>query len=72
MKLNRRDALQLGRVAVVGGAGLAVPAKPWGKEVQAATATITRLPAANFPQRYVVNITKVPAAVPNTASTATD
>ena len=47
MKLNRRDALQLGRVTVVGGSALAVPVKPWGKEVQAATATISRLTAAS-------------------------
>ena len=72
MKLNRRDALQLGRVTVVGGSALAVPVKPWGKEGQAATTAISRLPGASFPQRYVVKMTKVPTAVPTAASTATD
>ena len=72
MKLNRRDALQLGRVTVVGGSAPAVPVKPWGKGGQAATTAISRLPGASFPQRYVVKMTKVPTAVPAAASTATD
>ena len=59
-------------MTVVGGSAPAVPVKPWGKEGQAATTAISRLPGASFPQRYVVKMTKVPTAVPTAASTATD
>ena len=71
MKLNRRDALKLGSVTVVGGAALAESGKRTGKEGQTDTATISRLSPANFPQRYIMNMTKIPADVPTAASTAT-
>ena len=72
MKLNHRDALRLGRVTVVGGAALAESVKPRGKEGQAVTATISRLSPASSPHRHIVNMTKIPAAVPTAASTATN
>lgn len=61
MKLNRRDALKLGGVTIVGGAALAVV--PLGRGAD--TKSISRLSQANFPRRYVAEISKVPAAVPN-------
>src|SRR6187549_2771020 len=63
MKINRRDALKLGGVTVVGGAALGVAVWPKGKEAEVATASISRLAAKDFPKRYVNVIAKTPAAV---------
>jgi hypothetical protein len=68
VKLKRRDALKLGSVTVVGGAALAEAGKPRDKNGQAVTATMSPLSSANFPQRYAVNMTKIPAAVPTAAT----
>ena len=64
MKINRRDALKLGGVTIVGGGALAVASCSPGKEGEAVTASISRLSAANFPKLYTREITKIPAAVP--------
>ena len=64
MKINRRDALKLGGVTIVGGGALAAAGCSPGEEGEVKTATISRLSAANFPKRFVNVIAKTPAAVP--------
>ena len=64
MTLNRRDALKLGGLTVVGGGMVALAVNPLGAGGEASTLSISRLSAANFPKRYATTITKTPAAVP--------
>lgn len=60
MTLNRRDALKLGGLTIVGGVALGVPL---GRGAQSKGAA-SRLSDANFPRRYATEIAKTPAAMP--------
>jgi spore coat protein A len=60
VELNRLDALKFGGVIILGGAALVT--LPLGQGAH--TNSPSRLSGANFPQRYSVEISKVPAAVP--------
>ena len=60
MKLKRLDALKLGGAIIFGGAALATV--PLGR--RAPTHSPSKLSGADFPKRYAVQISKIPAAVP--------
>ncbi len=55
MKMSRRDALKLGGLAAVGGAGLAIPL---GHSVSGASASL--LPSKNLPKPYATTFGRLP------------
>jgi FtsP/CotA-like multicopper oxidase with cupredoxin domain len=61
INLNRRDALKLGGLTVLGGVALAVPL---GRGAQT-KGSVSKLAAGDFPVPFTKFITKQPAAIPN-------